>query len=302
MAPLERSDRVATLGALAGAVAAISSAAVLVVLAQPLPPSVIAGGRVAVTGFVLLTMGAWGREALPRSMVPRVLLAAALLALHFGTWTASLSASTVLRSTTLVATQPVFAGVMASLVLGERTRPQLYVGAVVAVIGTAIMTLTADLARHGWTHTDGLAIAGAIAAAGYLTVGRSVRDHVPLRRYLGSVHALAAVMLLGWAALTGQLERAFDPGSSSRPGLWDLAAVVVLGLVPGVIGHGLLNWAVRRMPVPLVSMTVLLEPIGATALAVLVLGIPVSPRELTGALVLLFGVALALAPRSARRF
>jgi drug/metabolite transporter (DMT)-like permease len=73
-----------------------------------------------------------------------------------------------------------------------------------------------------------------------------------------------------------------------------LAAVVYLGLVPGVIGHGLFNWVVRRVPVDRVAIALLLEPVGATLLAWAVLAQPVGVGEMLGAAVVLLGVAIGL--------
>lgn len=69
-------------------------------------------------------------------------------------------------------------------------------------------------------------------------------------------------------------------------------SVVVLGLLPGIVGHGLLNWAVRRVPVHVVSLAALLEPAGAARLAWLLLAEVPLARELLGALLLIAGVAV----------
>lgn len=284
-----------------GAVTAISSAALFILLAQPLPATVIAAGRVGVTGVVLVLLGA---RAVPQAWAVlrrpgvrgRVLVAAVLLAVHFGTWVASLSMTTVPRSVTLVATQPLFAGLLGRMV-GDRAPWSLYGGAALAVVGTLVMvggggSSTAPMAPLGFNLGDGLALLAAAAAAGYLVVGRSVGQRLPLRPYLGLVHLLASVMLWSVAAV-------FEPWSWPGVGWMHLGAVLYLGLVPGVVGHGLLNWAVRHVPVHVVALAILFEPVGATVLTVLVLGHPVGLAELLGAAVLLLGVGLGL-PRRGR--
>ncbi len=291
--PAPRSSSIA-LG-LGGAVAAVSSAALVILLAQPLAPAVIAAGRVSVTGIALLLLGwtAIGRLGVLRrdpAVAARVLVAAFLLAVHFGAWVASLSLTTVPRSVALVATQPLFAGVLGRLV-GDRAPWSLYLGAVLAVVGTAVMVSDGGALAAGFGLGDGLALVAAAAATGYLVIGRSVRDAVPLRPYLGVVHLGAAVMLSGWVVLQGA--PIWPAGATGA----DLAALVYLGLVPGVIGHGLLNWAVRHVPVHVVSLAVLLEPIGATLLTVIVLGSTVEPTEALGGAVVLLGIALGV-PRS----
>jgi drug/metabolite transporter (DMT)-like permease len=281
---------------LGGAITALSSAALVILLADPLPPTVIAAGRVAVTGVVLVLLGARSlpatREGLRKPGARgRVLLAAALLALHFGAWVASLGMTTVPRSVALVATQPLFAGLFGRLV-GDRAPWSLYGGAALSVVGTLAMvggvgpSVGSD--AGGFNLGDGLALLAGAAAAGYLVVGRSVGQSLPLEPYLGLVHLGAAVMLLAAAPV---VETELWPAGVTSGDVW---AIVVLGLVPGVIGHGLLNWAVRYVPVHVVALVILFEPVGATVLTVLVLGHTVGVGEAVGAGVLLLGVGFGL--------
>jgi drug/metabolite transporter (DMT)-like permease len=278
---------------LGGAIVALSSAAPVILLADPLPPTVIAAGRVAVTGVVLLLLGArslgvtWTALRDPGARL-RVLGAAALLALHFGAWVASLGMTSVPRSVALVATQPLFAGIFGRLV-GDRAPWLLYGGAALAVVGTlAMVGGVGEEDAGGFNLGDGLALLAGAAAAAYLVVGRSVGESLPLRPYLGLVHVVAAAMLL--AAAPG-LEPELWPADVTAA---DVLALVWLGLAPGVVGHGLLNWAVRHVPVHVVALVILFEPVGATFLAVIMLGHSVGVGEAVGAGVLLCGVALGL--------
>lgn len=277
---------------LGGAVTALSSAALVILLAAPLPPTVIAAGRVAVTGVVLVLLGArtlpatWQGLREPGARA-RVAGAAALLALHFGAWVASLGMTSVPRSVALVATQPLFAGIFGRLV-GDRAPWTVYGGAALAVVGTLAMVGGVGEDAGGFNLGDGLALLAGAAAAGYLVVGRSVGHSLPLQTYLGLVHLGAAVILLAAAPV---LEAELWPAGATAA---DVGALVYLGLVPGVVGHGLLNWAVRHVPVHVVALVILFEPVGATVLTVLVLGHTVGTGEAIGAGVLLLGVGLGL--------
>ena len=285
-------SKTALLGALAGAVTAVSSAAVVILLAAPLSALTIAAGRVGVTGLGLLAIG--GRDTgralqamRARRLAWRTALASALLAVHFGAWVASLQSTSVVRSVTLVATQPLFAGVLARA-LGDTVPMRLWVGGAVAIGGTLVMLGGSAVWGSGPQVGDAQALVAAAAAAAYLAVGRSVRTEVSLPTYLALVH-LGAAVLLGIALLA-------SGGTVSRasPGAMDWLAVLYLGLVPGIVGHGLLNWAVRHLPVHTVSMAILLEPVGATALAAIVLAAPMGEAELVGGLAILVGVAFGI--------
>ena len=205
--------------------------------------------------------------------------------------------TSVVRSVALVSTQPLFAGLLGRM-LGDRAPPRLYLGTVVAVVGTLVMVEPGGEAAlpNQWLG-DALALSGAVTAAVYLAIGRRVHqrlgDALPVAGYFVCVNLVAAIAL--WLFVLGR-------GASLVPDgvLWsDYAAIVWLGLVPGIVGHGLLNWAVRRVPVHTVSLAVLLEPAGAALFAWLLLAeVPVA-REGLGALLLIAGVALGLPGRRA---
>jgi drug/metabolite transporter (DMT)-like permease len=44
-------------------------------------------------------------------------------------------------------------------------------------------------------------------------------------------------------------------------------AMAACAIVPSIIGHTLLNWSVRRIPVHLVALGILGEPVGASLLS-----------------------------------
>lgn len=282
------------------AVLAMASAAVFVRLAAPLPPELIAAGRVSITALATGLLAATTLAPTLRRLGehPRVgawlVVAGLCLALHFAAWIVSLSSTSVVRSVALVTTTPIWAGLLARL-LGDQASPRLYLGGLVALAGTGIMVADADALAGGSLVGDALALLGAITAAIYLAIGRHVHarmaDALPLRDYFALVNLIAALGLWGLVAARGI---AIEVEGAQTI---DWAAVVFLGLVPGVIGHGLLNWAVRRAPVHAVSLASLLEPLGAALLAALVLGEAVGAREGVGALVLLGGVALGLPRR-----
>ena len=286
--------------AMAAAVLAVSTSAPAIRVAEPLAPLLIASVRVTVTAGLLIlptrraVVQAW--RALARD--PRAALDAGLaglcLAAHFATWIASLSLTSTVRAVALVATQPLFAGLLARA-LGDRAPPRLFVGAVVALGGTALLA-SAEAGPGGvrelaWLG-DLLAVAGAVTATAYLAFGRRVHQRLgaacPPEGYFVLVNCVAAACL--WPLAAGLGAEPQPAGVRAQ----DYLALVWLALVPGVVGHGLLNWAVRRLPVHTVSLVVLLEPIGAAALAWALLGETVAVREGLGMLVLLGGVALGL--------
>ena len=97
-------------------------------------------------------------------------LSGVFLAAHFATWIPSLSFTTVASSVALVATQPVWAALIARQ-RGEHIHRQTWIGIGLALAGTLVLT-GVDLSISGRAlFGDVLALVGGMLAAAYVTVG-----------------------------------------------------------------------------------------------------------------------------------
>ena len=65
---------------------------------------------------------------------------------------------------------------------------------------------------------------------------------------------------------------------------------MLLAVLPQLIGHTVLNWALRSMQAATVSIIALGEPVGAIILAAPLLGIVPGSTELVASLVVLAGI------------
>jgi drug/metabolite transporter (DMT)-like permease len=273
---------------LAIGILAVSTSAPLVHFAAPAPPLLVASVRVTLAAIVLLAVSARGLRAvlvLPAREKLFVVSSGILLGAHYAVWIASLYYTSTAASVALVATQPVFAGLMAWIFLGEGIARREVIGIAIAAIGCALLA-GGDLTGAGRDALfgDGLALAGAVTAAGYFIVGRRLRDAVSLGAYLAVVNAIAAVLLVAAAAVADTPLRGF--------GTEEYTAMALCALIPSLIGHSLLNWTVRRVRVHLVALAILGEPIGASVLSWLFFReVPPSNAVLGGA-VILVGIAI----------
>lgn len=265
---------------------AVSWAAIFVRLADA-PPLAVAAWRLALASAPLLVMNAVRRAPpLPRGELPTLVLAGVALALHFGTWISSLALTTVASSVALVTTQPVWVALLSALWLKERPRPLTLAGMAVALAGSVVIAGTDFGTSPRALWGDALALLGAVFAAVYLVIGRRVRERVELTRYIGVVYPVAAVGLLAAAALAGA------PLYGYPAQTWLFLAA--LALVPQLLGHSLLNWALKHTSAGLVSIAILGEPVFSTLLAVPLLGEVPGPARVVGGVVVLVGVALAV--------
>src|SRR5438445_12386705 len=111
-------------------------------------------------------------------------LSGLLLAAHFWTWIASLRFTTVASSVLLVNLRPVFVWAIAALWLGEHPGRRERWGIALAVLGATLIGLRDARLSPGALTGDALALAGAVAAAGYGVIGRRMRRTVGVWSYV----------------------------------------------------------------------------------------------------------------------
>ena len=75
---------------------------------------------------------------------------------------------------------------------------------------------------------------------------------------------------------------------------YEFSLLFLLALIPQVIGHSLLNWALGVMPAYFVAITLLGEPIGSTILAFIFLKEIPNKNEIIGAGIILLGILIAI--------
>ncbi len=276
---------------LAIGVSAVSWAAVLVREAHA-PALVIASYRLILAALPMGALALYQQRRTPepitRASIWPLLLSGAFLAAHFAFWIAALQRTSVVSAVVLMAMQPLIVGVASPLLLRESIARKVWFALAVALAGTATMTIAHAEAGFGEVRGDLYAVVGGAFAACYLMVGRSARPGTSWVRYVGVVYPVAALLLFAATLI------ARDPltGYSTKT----VIMIALLALGPQLVGHSAINWALGFLPVMLVAMAILVEPVGSTALAALILREHPSRAEMAGGLLVLLGVYLALRP------
>ncbi len=268
--------------------AAVSLSAIFIRLADA-PGVVVAAYRMVLASLILLpwTLRALKRTPLTRQNAGYAVLAGLLLGVHFATWISSLSYTSVAASTSLGTTTPVWVAVMSWLVLGFAPSFSTLLGMLIAILGGALIGFGGGVSEASSAPLTGnvLALIGAVAAAAYLLLGRAAQNRgLGLQAYIGVAYGVAALSLVPLPLLLGLSYSAYSPTTF----FW----ILLLALIPQLIGHTSYNYAVKHLDPAVVATVILLEPIGASLLALMFFTeIPPLPT-LVGALVLLIGVAV----------
>lgn len=266
---------------------AVSSSAVLVRWARA-DPLALSFWRTA--GGALVVAGAARRSPVrPQGRQWWWLAAAGLaLGLHFATWLASLNQTSVAASVTLVSAAPVFiAGWLWATGRPPTRRTWLSIFLALAGVATIVAgDAGGSLVHPGAMGGDGLALAGAVMMAVYLTIGDQLRVSLPTAVYSGWTYAFAAASLAPVALVAGVPLVGFDTRT------WLVIAAIIAG--PQLAGHTLLNLLLRELGSVAVALALLVEPFGASLLVWLFLGEVPPLAAVIGAPLVVVGLALQL--------
>jgi drug/metabolite transporter (DMT)-like permease len=213
------------------------------------------------------------------------LVAGALLAAHFATWIPSIRYTTVASSTALVASQPVWAALLARMrgVVLERSA---WIGIVIAVLAAALLTGLDVRVSGRAVIGDLLALVGGMLAAGYVTAGAAVRRTVTTTSYTTMCYSTTAVLLLIVCLI----------GRQSLGGYSGADWLRIAGLTVGaqLLGHSVFNRVLRTTSATVVSLAILFEVPGATVIAAIFVHQHVRIVQLPAAALLLAGLALVI--------
>lgn len=290
-------------------VVAASSASILVRFAQRDAPSlIIAAYRLTIATLLLLPslLHRWKTEVVPlsRRLILLTCLSGAFLAVHFATWITSLEYASVASSVVLVQTSPIMVALLSPILLKESLRPQTWGGIALAFAGSILVGMS-DICLSsngvfacpplssliGGTALKGdlLALAGAVAVSGYLIIGRKIRGDIPLMPYLVGTYGTSAGLLIVLAVFAGHSFTGYEPITF----LWFL----LLALLPQIVAHSSVNWALRYIPAAIVSIFLLGEPVGSAILAVFILDEIPPPLRIFGGITILTGIVITIISR-----
>jgi len=276
------------LALMALAIGAVSTAAPLIREAQA-PALAIAFWRNAFAVTVLVPVCAVRRQEeiarLPAGPARGALLAGLFLAAHFAAWVPSLSFTTVASSVALVATQPVWAALLARA-RGHAVPAQAWLGIGVAVGGAVLLT-GVDVALSARALLgDLLALAGGALAAAYVTIGGEVRQSVSTTLYTSICYSTAA-LVLGLLCLGGRQSLAGFDGRT-----WLCLLALTAG--PQFLGHSVVNRVLRTTSATIVSVAILFEIVGSSLIAWAAFGETPPAGAYPAAMLIAGGIALVV--------
>lgn len=278
----------------------VSTAAILIRLATNVSGAsgvgfslVIAASRLSIAALLLVPTWRSFQPASP-SAIKFAIGAGIALAVHFATWISSLSYTSIAASTTLVTTNPLWVALLSWFWFREKPTRATFWGIGIAMIGGILIGLD-NTSQDGANPLlgNGLAIVGAWAASLYLLLGREAqRQGLTVGSYVTVAYSAAAIVLFPFPFL-------FNSSYLGYP-ILTYVYIALMAIFPQLIGHTSFNWAMRHLPPTIVTLIILLEPVGSTIFAIAFFREIPGTQVMMGALVLLLGVAIAILGNSAK--
>lgn len=222
----------------------------------------------------LLTKRDWGFSA----------IAGVFLAFHFILWFESLNYTSVASSTVLVTMQPLFAFIGTFLFFKEKISLQIFLAGAVAIVGSVLISWGDFRLNGSALYGDILALIACALITGYLLFGQDVRKRLSLVTYTMLVYSFSTIILFFYVLLKGE---SFGPYP-----VIDWFWFILLAIIPNLLGHTLFNWSLKWVSTNVISIAILLEPIGAAILAVIIFDEFLIPSQIIGGSVVLIGILM----------
>jgi drug/metabolite transporter (DMT)-like permease len=271
------------------------------VAVQTLPPFTLLTLRWSLAGLLLFAFAVRRGERAADPLGPRQWLATLLLGtLLIGTGNGSLFFAEQYISSGLTAllagTMPIWAAIWAALMYRRGIAPLTLAGFALGIGGLVVL-----LDPHGSPNTNTLAVGVALGGSMTWALGSvlSVRLPVPKRALVSAsmqmlwVSAIFAVV----ATLSGEWPPTLAMLSRPLP-LSFIVAFIWLIVGPGLVAYAAYLWLLRNASLTLANTYAFVNPAIAVILGTLVLGEPLTPRIVSGALIIIVAVTLIVVKRN----
>jgi len=207
-------------------------------------------------------------------------------ALNLGLLNTALLLTSAATATLLDNTAPLWVGIGALIVFGERLKGRYWAGLALALAGAAVVTGFNPTAGFVPNRGDAIAFGGATFYAVYLLITQRGRRDLDSLSYLWLVVASAGVALT-LASLALRLPLF---GYSLRT----YAALLAVGVFSQAGGWLLINYALGDLPASTAVIVLLDQPVVTGLLSIPLLDELLTPRQVLGGLVVLPGIYLCL--------
>lgn len=246
-------------------------------------PIVISTYRMGLSTIFLLPLFVFNRKKVEKGEKVFFVLSGIFLALHFYTWITSLRFTTIMSSTVLVTTNPIFVSILSYLLFKKRLKIKTFLAIILSLLGILLMSYGGKFSTN--IKGNSLALLGAIFASLYITTNYFLRKKYDLINIVFRVYSISFIVLLIISFVLKE-NLIFLPKR-------EYFLLILIAIFPQVIGHSIFNYALKFLSPIFISLTILGEPIGATLLGVIFFKEIPKCLEFLGGLLIITAILIA---------
>lgn len=232
------------------------------------------------------------RRGFDRAWLRASLVGGALFGLHQIVFFNSIKLTSVANVMILTALQPVLVAAVAGPLFGEKPRLSDIMWSLLAIVGTAVVMLGASEGVGTSLWGDLLAVVNLFAFTAYFLASKRFRSRVGAPEYMVGMTTVAAIVVGAVTLASGQ-----DLASPTR---YDLLVLLLVAIVPGTLGHLVINWAHVHVSAFVISILILAVPVLSSAGAALLLDEPLTGIQIAGGAVVLASIAMVIRSTATR--
>lgn len=207
-----------------------------------------------------------------------------LFACDIALWNTSIMLSKASISTLLANLAPVWVGLGALLFMKEKPNKIFWIGTAISIVGVAIIIGMKDISGASLTLGNILAIIASLFYGAYLITVKKGRNTLDTFSFT-TISMLASTVVLGIICLfSGTQLTGFSTNT------W--AYLIILGVVPQLLGWLAINQALGHIRPTVASVSLLSQTVFTAIFSLPILGEVLTLREISGAVIVLFGIYL----------
>ena len=247
-------------------------------------PLAIATFRMGISSIILLPFYfIKKRNLISKNDLKFFFLSGLFLALHFYTWITSLRFTSIMSSTVLVTTNPIFVSIFSYFLFKKKIKKRTFLAIILSIIGIILMSYGFSFS----TNLKGnlLALFGALFASLYI-----ISDYYLIKKY-DLIDIVFPVYLVSFLIL---LSLSFSLNIKLYPlPLREYLLFFLIALIPQVIGHSIINYSLKFFSPIFISLAILGEPLGATIFGIIFFKEIPKVLEIIGGLFIITGIIIS---------
>lgn len=226
------------------------------------------------------------RIRLNRDWLYASLIGGTLFGFHQIAFFTSLKLTSIANVVIIAALQPVLVLLIAKKLFHEKGNPKDAMWSFIALAGTAIEMIGSTEMPARNLMGDIIAIVNLLFFTGYFLFSKSIRKRVGVLEYLVGMCTMGGI-IVGIANLITQQDLVLRDST-------DLFILFIIAVVPGTLGHLIVNWAHLYTKAFIVSMMLLAIPVISASGAAFFLNEKLNLIQITGGLVVLLSIGMVI--------